>query len=118
MLVARPRHLVLEFLNQLLLDLALMLVVAFVLAVAAGFFMSRSLAEGISILVDAIRNVAGGVVSHRVEVRGKDELAEASQAFNDMLNTLEKHRMMDDIWHREWDEAPTDKTDSPGPGVL
>lgn len=117
LLVARPRHLVLEFLNQLLLDLALMLVVAFVLAVAAGFFMSRSLAEGISILVDAIRNVAGGVVSHRVEVRGKDELAEASQAFNDMLNTLEKHRMMDDIWHREWDEAPTDKTDSPGPGV-
>jgi len=105
LLVARPRHLVLAFLNQLLLDLALMLVVAFVIAVAAGFFMSRSLAEGISILVDAIRNVASGAVSHRVEVRGEDELAEASQAFNDMLNTLEKHRMMDDIWHSEWEAA-------------
>ncbi|EKD82187.1 MAG: hypothetical protein ACD_39C01434G0001 [uncultured bacterium] len=117
LLVARPRHLVLAFLNQLLLDLALMLVVAFVLAVAAGFFMSRSLAEGISILVDAIRNVASGVVSHRVEVRGRDELAEASQAFNDMLNTLEKHRMMDDIWHREWDEAQAGKPDKPESGV-
>ncbi|NLF95449.1 MAG: HAMP domain-containing protein [Candidatus Riflebacteria bacterium] len=105
LLVARPRHLVLAFLNQLLLDLALMLVVAFVIAVAAGFFMSRSLAEGISILVDAIRNVASGAVSHRVDLRGEDELAEAAQAFNDMLNTLEKHRMMDDIWHQEWESA-------------
>ncbi|PKL45540.1 MAG: hypothetical protein CVV41_00655 [Candidatus Riflebacteria bacterium HGW-Riflebacteria-1] len=117
LLVARPRHLVLEFLNQLLLDLALMLVVAFVLAVAAGFFMSRSMAEDISTLVEAIRNVASGVVSHRVEVSGQDELAEASQAFNDMLNTLEKHRMMDDIWHREWNETPPGKIDPSDPGA-
>ncbi|PKL50807.1 MAG: hypothetical protein CVV42_02035 [Candidatus Riflebacteria bacterium HGW-Riflebacteria-2] len=117
LLVARPRHLVLAFLNQLLLDLALMLVVAFVLAVAAGFFMSRSLAEGISILVDAIRNVASGAVSHRVEVRGEDELAAASQAFNDMLNTLEKHRMMDDIWHNEWESAQKTPEDDSNPEV-
>lgn len=89
LLVARPRRLVLEFLNQLLLDLALMLVVAFVIAVAAGFFMSRSLAERISSLIEAIRNVSSGMVSHRVEVRGEDELAEASAALNEMLNTLE-----------------------------
>lgn len=117
LLVARPRHLVLAFLNQLLLDLALMLVVAFVIAVAAGFFMSRSLAEGISILVDAIRNVASGAVSHRVEVRGRDELAEASQAFNDMLNTLEKHRMMDDIWHSEWESAQNKPQNHAKPGA-
>jgi HAMP domain-containing protein len=116
LLVARPRHQVLEFLNQLLLDLALMLVVAFVIAVAAGFFMSRALAEGISILVDAIRNVASGIVSHRVEVTGRDELAEASQAFNEMLNTLEKHRMMDDIWQREWQQTPPADHDNPSPG--
>ena len=94
-----------------------MLVVAFVIAVAAGFFMSRSLAEGISVLVDAIRNVASGVVSHRVEVRGNDELAEASQAFNEMLNTLEKHRMMDDIWHREWGQAENGNPDKPASGA-
>jgi HAMP domain-containing protein len=105
LLVARPHELVLEFLNHLLLDLALMLVVAFVIAVAAGFFMSRSLAEGISSLVEAIRGVASGVVSQRVEVKGDDELSEASTAFNEMLNTLEKHRMMDDIWHREYESV-------------
>ena len=53
----------LAFLNQLLLDLLLMLVVAFVIAVAAGYFMSRTLAEGVAALVEAIRGVASGVVS-------------------------------------------------------
>lgn len=105
LLVARPRGLVLEFLNHLLFDLALMLVVAFVIAVGAGFFMSRSLAEKISALVEAIRHVSSGVVSQRVEIRGDDELADAAKAFNEMLNTLEKHRMMDDIWNREWESA-------------
>ena len=105
LLVARPRQRVLEFLNQLLLDLAIMLLVAFAIAVAVGFFMSRSMAEAIGSLVDAIRGVANGVVSQRVEVRGNDELSEAAYAFNEMLNTLEKHRMMDDIWHREWESA-------------
>jgi len=105
LLVARPQNLVLAFLNQLLLDLLLMLVVAFVIAVAAGYFMSRTLAEGVAALVEAIRGVASGVVSQRVAVNGDDELAEATQAFNEMLNTLEKHRMMDDIWSREWESA-------------
>ncbi len=108
LLVARPRALVLEFLNHLLLDLSLLLIVAFVIAVAVGYFMSRSLAESISSLVEAIRGVASGMVSQRVEVRGDDELSEAANAFNEMLNTLEKHRMMDDIWHREWDAAKND----------
>ncbi len=107
LLVARPQSQVLAFLNQLLLDLALMLVVALVIAVAAGFFLSRSLADGISRLVEAIRGVAGGVVNQRVEIVGDDELAEAGSAFNEMLNTLEKHRMMDDIWNREWESLRT-----------
>jgi HAMP domain-containing protein len=113
LLVARPAHLVLEFLNHLLFDLLLMIVVAFVLAIAAGFFMSRSMAEAISSLIKAIRNVSSGMVSHRVEVRGEDELAEASMALNEMLNTLEKHRIMDDVWSREWENArQTSRPDS------
>lgn len=114
LLIARPSELVLEFLNQLLLDLALMLVIALAIAVAAGFFLSRPLAEGISALVKAIKNVSSGVVSHRVEVNGEDELAEASRAFNEMLGTLEKHRMMDDIWNREWNAAKADSSEKSG----
>lgn len=115
LLAAKPWNSAMAFLNQLLLDLALVLAVALVIAVASGYFMARSLAEGINSLVEGIREVARGVVSHRVEVRGEDELAEAGKAFNDMVDTLEKHRMIDDIWHQEWNSKDSsEKKDESG----
>ncbi|GAB4267987.1 MAG: hypothetical protein Kow0029_02940 [Candidatus Rifleibacteriota bacterium] len=105
LLSARPWGKAMEFLNQLLLDLALVLAVALVIAVAAGFVLARTLADGINSLLDGIREVGRGVVSHRVEIIGEDELAEAGKAFNEMVDTLEKHRMIEDIWKNEWEST-------------
>jgi HAMP domain-containing protein len=112
LLAARPLDSALKFLNQLLLDLALVFAVALVIAVAAGYFMSRSLATGIDSLVAGIRQVAKGVISHRVEVTGDDELAEAGNAFNEMVDTLEKHRVIDEVWAQEWGRS-TEKSHEP-----
>ncbi|MEW6713379.1 MAG: HAMP domain-containing protein, partial [Candidatus Riflebacteria bacterium] len=109
LLAARPWDSSMAFLNQLLLDLALVFAVALIIAVAIGYFMASSLAGGIDILVNGIRRVADGVISHRVEISGSDELAEAGSAFNEMVDTLEKHRMIDDIWSREWSSAQQKK---------
>ncbi len=102
LLTACPWDSAMAFLNQLLLDLALVFAVALIIAVAIGYLMASSLAGGIDILVNGIRRVADGVISYRVEISGSDELAEAGSAFNEMVDTLEKHRMIDDIWSREW----------------
>jgi HAMP domain-containing protein len=102
LLAAKPWNLAMAFLNQLLLDLALVFTVALVIAVGLGFFMARSLAESISALIEGIKEVSRGVISHRVEVVGDDELTEAAKAFNEMVDTLEKHRMIDEIWQKEW----------------
>lgn len=109
LIAAKPWNSAMAFLNQLLLDLIIVLAVALVIAVAAGFLMARSLATGIDSLVNGIREVANGVISHRVEVVGKDELAEAGNAFNEMVETLEKHRMIDEIWSREWQTSTEQK---------
>lgn len=106
LLAAKPWHSAMAFLNQLLFDLALVFAVALVIAIAAGYFMASSLAEGISSLIEGIRQVANGVVSHRVDVNGEDELAEAGNAFNEMVGTLEKHQMIDEIWSKEWSSTP------------
>ncbi len=102
LLAAKPWNLAMAFLNQLLLDLALVFAIALVIAVAAGYYMASTLAGGIDSLILGIRQVADGVVSHRVEISGEDELAEAGNAFNEMVGALEKHRMIDEIWSREW----------------
>ncbi len=101
-LIARPRGEVLAFLQRLLLNLALALMVAVVLALSLSVVLARSLAGKVGGLLAGIRQVRDGIVSHRVEVEGEDELAEACAAFNDMVATLEKHRLMDEIWAREW----------------
>ena len=112
LLAAKPWRSALAFLNQLLLDLALVFAVGLVIAVGSGFVMARSLATGISGLIAGIRKVAEGIISHRVEVSGDDELAEAGNAFNEMTETLEKHRMIDEIWSREWGSIQGSKDDS------
>lgn len=105
--LARPQSLVLAFLSQLLLDLALVFLITIALTASAGFFLSKTLSEGITNLIIGIKQVAIGVIAHRVEIGGDDEIAEAGNAFNEMAATLEKHRLMNDIWSQEWKNKNT-----------
>lgn len=104
LVAAKPRDEVLGFLHRIIFDLALVLGIALVLAVIFGFALARSLASNVTRLLEGIRLVSAGVVNHRVPVDGEDEMAEACSAFNDMVATLEKNRLMDEIWTREWEK--------------
>ncbi|MDP7423160.1 MAG: cache and HAMP domain-containing protein, partial [bacterium] len=103
-LTARPRKSVLGFLDQIMVNLLIVLVLSVLIAVSLSFFLARSIGSRVSSLVEGIRSVGKGVVSHRVQVDGNDELTDAGVAFNEMASTLEKHRIMEDIWSREWDQ--------------
>jgi HAMP domain-containing protein len=104
LIAARPRREVLGFLHRILFDLMLVLSIAVVLAVGFGYALSRTLAEQVNRLLEGIRLVSDGVMNHRVRIEGEDELAQACAAFNDMVATLEKNRLMDEIWTREWEK--------------
>ncbi|NLI79285.1 MAG: HAMP domain-containing protein [Candidatus Riflebacteria bacterium] len=103
LIAAKPRGEILGFLHRILFDLALVLGIAFVLAIGFGYAISRPLAANVDRLLEGIRRVSDGVVSHRVVVEGQDEMAQACAAFNDMVATLEKNRLMDEVWTREWE---------------
>jgi len=53
---------------------------------ALGSYLTRGLAQ----LRRASRHIAAGELSFRLEVRGRDELAETAQAFNEMSRQLEE----------------------------
>ena len=61
---------------------------------AAGFGMwaSSFLTRRITALVSTARRVSDGQIDARVELRGKDELAELGSAFNTMLDDLDQTR--------------------------
>lgn len=63
--------------------------VALVFALAAGLLLSRSVTVPIRRLHDAATALGQGDLSRRVEVEGRDELADLGQAFNQMSAALE-----------------------------
>ncbi len=59
------------------------------MAIALGWFFATTLGERIDSLRGAARQLADGELSTRVNVQGRDELAELSQAFNEMAEKVE-----------------------------
>jgi signal transduction histidine kinase len=58
------------------------------MAIALGWFFATTLGERIDSLRGAARQLADGELSTRVNVQGRDELAELSQAFNEMAEKV------------------------------
>ena len=75
-----------------------------VAALALGLVLAKALTRNTSLLLGAIRRVREGEYSHRVEPRGKDEMAQLATEFNqltDRLQTTEevRRRFVSDASH-------------------
>ncbi len=68
---------------------AILLLFAFVIATTFGVLVARHIAEGMKQLANEAQRVAGGDLSARMDVLGKDELAQAAASFNEMAQQLD-----------------------------
>jgi signal transduction histidine kinase len=67
-----------------------LLVFAAVIATTFGVFVAASVTDGLRHLTDAARRLAAGDLSARADVAGKDEVAQLSEAFNEMAVQLQE----------------------------
>jgi methyl-accepting chemotaxis protein len=67
-----------------------LLIAAVVAAVAIALLLSRQLANGLRQMVRAARGIAVGDVRQQVDIRSRDELGEAAEAFRTMIAYLEE----------------------------
>lgn len=74
--------------HDLALSLVLMLFAA-IIAMTYGVFVASSVADGLRELAQTARAVAQGELDARVRVTGRDEVAQAAIAFNEMAEQLE-----------------------------
>ena len=70
--------------NTLIFSIFAILAVSILLGVSVQHLVGKPVRE----LVDATNIIAQGDLSHKIEVRGKDELANLALAFNDMIEKL------------------------------
>jgi signal transduction histidine kinase len=75
--------------HDLLLSTVL-LIFAGAIAMALGYLLSSSFLDRIQSLDQAAKKIANGNLSSRVEIEGRDELADLAQTFNQMASQLQE----------------------------
>ena len=76
--------------RRLALQATLYVALAVLVALLGGVFLVRRVTEPVRSLQQASHDVRKGKLSTRIEVRGKDELAELAASFNEMVAGLEE----------------------------
>ncbi len=93
-----------DFLDQLQHTLLIAALVAAGLGIAIGLVISRTVSRPLAQLARAAHAFAAHNWDHRVQVRGTEEVAEVSFAFNDMADSLQqsetlRRNLMADVAH-------------------
>lgn len=100
--IGTPRNEIFGFIHQIIWGMFLLTVISLVIGLFFSLILSDNMVDPILDLIEGIKKVSEGAVSHRVSTRGEDELSDAGRAFNEMASHLEKNRLMEDIWSRKW----------------
>ncbi|MBF0501751.1 MAG: cache and HAMP domain-containing protein [Candidatus Riflebacteria bacterium] len=103
-LVAAPSEAVLGFIGKILWGMGLLTIISLVISGGFGLVLANTVIEPIQRLIEGISKVSEGDVAHRIEVpdEAEDELSDAGRAFNEMAGSLEKNRLIGDIWSGTW----------------
>ena len=82
----------------------ILLIAAIVIAFLLGIYLSKNLTAPILELTKGINKVGAGAISHRINLKRKDELGAASEAFNKMASNLQKNKILEETWLRKWNK--------------
>ncbi len=69
---------------------AIIFLIVEIISAIIGFSMTRTITGAVHRLYEGTQRVMEGDFSHRIEVKGKDQLADLSQSFNRMTENLER----------------------------
>ena len=69
---------------------AIIFLIVEIISAIIGFSMTRTITSAVHRLYEGTQRVMEGDFSHRIEVKGKDQLADLSQSFNRMTENLER----------------------------
>ena len=77
-------------LQSILIGGPLLFLIVELISLAIGITMTRTITGAVHRLYEGTQRVMGGNFGHRIEVTGKDQLAELSHSFNRMTENLER----------------------------
>jgi sigma-B regulation protein RsbU (phosphoserine phosphatase) len=79
-----------QFFQWVLIAVAIIFLVVEAVSMIIGVSMTRTITAAVHRLYEGTQKVMEGNFSHRIEVKGKDQLADLSESFNRMTENLER----------------------------
>jgi sigma-B regulation protein RsbU (phosphoserine phosphatase) len=79
-----------SLLVTLLFIITIVFVIVEVISLLIGITMTRTITSAVHRLYEGTHRVTAGDFSHRIEVQGRDQLAELGQSFNQMTENIER----------------------------
>ncbi len=87
--------------QEIYFRMILIIFISIFIAIVLGLLISAGIINPIDKLLEGTRRISYGDLQHRVEVNGKDEMAELATAFNDMAQVLlESRENLSDYFYR------------------
>jgi len=77
-----------EKVNKRILNSSILVVIFISIGLVLCFFFSRSFSKPISQLLEGVKKIGQGDLSHHVKIQNKDEIGELAVAFNQMIDDL------------------------------
>jgi len=98
-----------DVIMELTLSVAV-IIMSFVLAILAGFYLSRRITRPIISLRDAAIKIGKGNLDAKIRVKTKNEVGELASAFNQMTGDLKKSRKKLEEYSRTLEEKVKERT--------
>ncbi|MFN2303701.1 MAG: ATP-binding protein, partial [Anaerolineales bacterium] len=91
-----------EKVNKRILNSSILVIIFISIGLVMCFFFSRSFSKPISQLLEGVKKIGQGDLSHHMKVQNTDEIGELADAFNQMLDDLRsKTTSIDNLKHAE-----------------
>ena len=109
-IVELPTAVILGDVFRLLMPAVVLSFVTIIVAVGAGFLVSRFLTRPVELLRAGAEVIGAGNLEHRLEVRSQDEIGRLAQTFNQMADSLQASRVEIEQWGRELESKVQQRT--------
>ena len=87
------------------------LVTALLVAVSTGLFVSMMIHRPVHTLIEGTRRVARGELSHRLDIKARNELGDLADSFNQMTSDLREARDEITNWAKTLEKRVAEKTE-------
>ncbi|MFH1479106.1 MAG: ATP-binding protein [Candidatus Omnitrophota bacterium] len=96
--------------KDLIISLLLLSLIISIIAIAIGFYISKTIVDPINRLKDTAKKISSGDFDANIDIKSQDEIGELGASFKEMASSLKEKQVIQDKWSEELEGKIEDRT--------